>query len=911
MKYRQVGEDFREAMNRIAFGLKDSDAHYHAFREILLSMRFMPGGRIQSAIGSTRFVTAFNCYLSGTISDSYVDGPGSIMQRAHEAAGTMRMGGGIGYDFSTLRPRNDPIRKLQSISSGPCSFIRIYNEVGLATCSAGHRRGAQMGVLRVDHPDITEYIRLKQNPTELTGFNLSIAVTDEFMDAALSDKPFELRFNETPYREINAADLWEMIMRSTWDWGEPGVIFIDRVNQLNNLWYCETIAATNPCFAAGTLITTDKGAFPIEQLVGKTTNIWNGLSWQSVDNFRITGHDQKMLKITLHDGSSVRTTEAHTFILEDGSRLRADQLRVGHYLALSNVEYDGEIDVEGAYIKGFLVGDGSLKRDREPKLYLYEPKYVCRERLLTSASEISHVDVRTNAIENLGFMHQNTGRQQRLSMSGLPPRARDLRPWCQEYKDHLPDEIFRWNRRSKCEFIAGVFDSDGTVMDSSNGFGYQISSISQNFLCDLQTLLKSIGVRSKISLSHLSGSKSLPGGTYQVKDLWRLTISQAASVRLAEQVTFSRLISHAQRVLKYKVASRAGKIVEITPDGIDELVYCCTVNNRHSVALGIGIVTGQCGEQPLPPFGACLLGSFNLTRYLTSQPGPREANKPNWALDLDQLKSDIPFVVRAMDNVIDRTRYPLSEQRAEAITKRRMGLGITGLANALEAAGKPYGTKEFLDSEDEILSLIATESYRASAELAKEKGPFPLFDAERYLEGEFVRTLPDDVRDLISKHGIRNSHLTSQAPTGTISLCADNISSSIEPLFRHRYSRPIFTPDGVSTENLEDYGVAFLGTLGRESDEISASEHLGVLVTAQSRTDSAVSKTVNMDGSKMPWDEFKSIYRFAWEHGAKSCTTMNSSGKRAGLFQVETKEEPALPTSACSIDPLTGRMECA
>ncbi len=559
MKYRGPGEDFREAMNRIAFALKDNDNHYHELRDVLLHMRFLPGGRIQSAMGAIRKVTAYNCFVSGTIEDSYVDGPGSIMQRAHEAAATMRMGGGIGYDFSTLRPRGDAITRLQSNSTGPVSFMRIFNEICLCTSSSGHRRGAQMGVMRVDHPDIEEFIRAKQNREQLVGFNISVAVTDEFMEAVEANKPFDLRFNGKVYRTVDSVDLWEAIMRSTWDWAEPGVIFMDRINSQNNLWYCETIASTNPC-----------------------------------------------------------------------------------------------------------------------------------------------------------------------------------------------------------------------------------------------------------------------------------------------------------------------------------------------------------SEQPLPPFGACLLGSFNLVKYLEKQTLVRDANFPNYSLNLDLLRHDIPTIVRAMDNVVDKAIYPLPQQRAEAVTKRRMGLGVAGLANTLEAIGCVYGSKEFLEMEDKIQSLIKCESYKASAQLAAEKGTFPFYDQDRYLAGKFIKTLPDDVLYSIKANGIRNSHLTSIAPTGTISMCADNVSGAIEPVFAYSMERPVNTPDGMVIETIEDYGSSSLGVSGKLAKDVTAIEHINVLATAQRHVDSACSKTVNMDGKTMSWDEFKNLYHYAWEQGCKSCATFNASGKRMALLK-EVHDEGA----TCVLDGDTGRMECA
>lgn len=568
MKYRSEGEDFREANNRVASALADNKEHYHAFREITGDMRFMAGGRVQASMGAARKTTAFNCFVSGEIADSMVHGDGCIMDRAKEAAATMRLGGGIGYDFSTLRPKGALIRKLQSHSSGPVSFMDIFNSVCHTISSSGHRRGAQMGVLRVDHPDIEEFIHAKQNTDKLTGFNISVGVTDEFMQAVASGDAFTLRWGGEDYKEVDAQRLWETLMRSTWDWAEPGVLFLDRINRMNNLWYCEKISATNPC-----------------------------------------------------------------------------------------------------------------------------------------------------------------------------------------------------------------------------------------------------------------------------------------------------------------------------------------------------------AEQSLPPFGACLLGSFNLTKYITSQP-VRAAGEPRFSFDWNQLRADIPHVVRAMDNVTDRTIYPLPQQKAEAISKRRMGLGVTGAANAGEALGYPYGSAEFLAWLDKVLETITVNCYRASALLAEEKGAFPLYDEEKYLKGEFIQQLPSDTQALIRRHGIRNSHLTSIAPTGTISLTADNVSSGIEPVYDYSMSRVFQTFHGPEALDVEDYGVREFGVKGRRAGEVSAQEHIAVLNTAQKWMDAAVSKTCNVSGS-MPWEDFKDLYISAWAGGAKGCTTFNIDGKRMALLQgksTETEdndtETMVEPGETCYIDPETGRREC-
>lgn len=554
LKYRGDNETFEEGVTRFANTLKDSDEHFRELRDILLHMRFMGGGRTQAAIGAPRRVTAFNCFVSGTIEDSF----GSIMDKVKEAGQTMRLGGGIGYDFSTLRPRGDNIVSLDSSSSGPLSFMEIYDSLCATVSSSGHRRGAQMGVLRVDHPDIEEFIRIKQNDNKLTRFNLSIGITDEFMRAKEAGEMFQLRFNGRVYKEVDAGLLWEEIMRSTWDWAEPGVLFINTINRYNNLHYCEDIVATNPC-----------------------------------------------------------------------------------------------------------------------------------------------------------------------------------------------------------------------------------------------------------------------------------------------------------------------------------------------------------GEQPLPPYGACLLGSFNLVKYVTSIYGEDDTIE-GYKFDYDQLKADIPHVVRAMDNIHDNTVFPLPEQEEESQAKRRMGLGITGFANAGEILGFPYGSVQFMTWAESVLTQLRNEVYDASIELAKEKGSFPALEVDEYMQGLFIKSLPDRVKRRIRKHGIRNSHLLSFAPTGTISLSADNVSGGIEPVFAHGFERTIQTPNGPIIEKVEDYAYHFYGVEGRKATELSAIEHLDVLALCTEYVDSAVSKTVNVDPD-MPWEEFKAIYDKAWKANCKGITTFNPSGKRYGILnEVEEKEG-----EACYINTDTGQKECS
>lgn len=560
-KYRSEGESFREAMTRVAEALKDNEAHFNNLRTILYNQRFLPAGRVQSAMGAPRRVTPYNCFVSMTIEDS-MEG---IMKAAANAAKTMQLGGGIGYDFSTLRPRGALIRSLASRSSGPLSFMGIFDAICKTISSAGHRRGAQMSVLRVDHPDVEQFIRAKNNSTDLTQFNMSVGVTDKFMEAVKADEDFDLVFEGRVYKTVSARALWDDILRSTWDWAEPGILFIDRINRKNNLHYCETIAATNPC-----------------------------------------------------------------------------------------------------------------------------------------------------------------------------------------------------------------------------------------------------------------------------------------------------------------------------------------------------------GEQPLPPNGACLLGSFNLTKYIVEHDG-------KYVFNMNMFKNDIPHVVRAMDNVVDRATYPLPEQEEEAKNKRRMGLGVTGVANAIEALGFEYGSDDFIRVLEEIMGTLRNEAYRTSIELAKEKGAFPLFQKD-YLTSEFAMSLPSSIRTDIAKHGIRNSHLLSVAPTGTISLSADNVSSGIEPVFELGYNRTIQTFDGPKVERIDDYGYRVFGVRGKTANELSVFDHVRVLNVASRFVDSACSKTCNV-GDDVTWEEFKQVYMDAYEGGSSGCTTFRASGKRYGILNASASEdiaeEPKVEEDnfieeggACYYDPTTGLRKC-
>ncbi len=555
MKYRLKGpggealdKTIEESWRRIATALagpeKEPAVWAERFYEALADFHFLPAGRVVAGAGAGRNVTLFNCFVMGSVPDDM----SGIFAHLREAALTMQQGGGIGYDFSTLRPKGAPVKGVGADASGPLSFMDVWDAMCRTIMSAGSRRGAMMATLRCDHPDIEAFIEAKREPGRLRMFNLSVLATDAFMTAVKEDAPWELKFNGTTFKMLPARELWDKIMRATYAYAEPGVIFIDRINRRNNLWYCETIHSTNPC-----------------------------------------------------------------------------------------------------------------------------------------------------------------------------------------------------------------------------------------------------------------------------------------------------------------------------------------------------------GEQPLPPYGACLLGSINLASLIV------DPFEPTAHLDLAALDRLVPLAVRMMDNVVDVSRFPLEQQLAEAKAKRRIGLGVTGLADALILCGVRYGSAASVALTESWMKAIERAAYLASTALAAEKGAFPLFDREKYLAGESVKGLDEDIRSAIAEHGIRNALLTSIAPTGTISIFADNVSSGLEPVFSFRYTRNVLMPDGSrKTEEVSDYAYRLFHRLKGEAtplpdyfvdaQSLAPGDHLVMQAAVQKYVDSSISKTINLPAD-IAFESFKDIYLQAYELGCKGCTTYRPNDVTGAVLAVR-KETP-------------------
>jgi ribonucleoside-diphosphate reductase alpha chain len=913
MKYRlksEAGEPVDKTIDdtwrRVAAALakpeKDAAAWAERFAEALADFRFIPAGRILAGAGTERRVTLFNCFVMGTIPDDM----NGIFDNLREAALTLQQGGGIGYDFSTLRPKGALVHGVGADASGPLSFMHVWDAMCRTIMSAGSRRGAMMGTLRCDHPDIEDFIAAKQDPERLRMFNLSVLVTDAFMQAVKEDAPWELSFGGTTYRVVAARELFDRIMRATYAYAEPGVIFIDRINRRNNLRYCEEIHATNPCVTADTWVHTTQGPRQVRDLVGQHFEaVIDGRPYASgPQGFFATG-TKPVLRLVTREGWSLRLTADHpvrrvkrlTRYHLDAEWVVAGKLQPGDRVVLHDhrphTAWPGPHGAAEGYLIGLLFGDGTIKADKAV-LSAWPGRAVANggverpgvlglmDEALTAAHSLPH------RADFAGWIPVAGRGEMRLALSAIKAIAADLGLTAATSKRITP-AIERNSSEFYRGFLRGFFDADGSVQGNQvKGVSVRLAQSDISSLEAVQRMLLRLGIVSRIYADRRqAGYRRLPDGKGGTKRYWcnadhELVISNENILRFAEHVGFAdgekgaRLDVH---IRSYRRTLNRERFVARIAQTIEEGVE--TVFDTHVPGINAfdanGMFVHNCGEQPLPPYGACLLGSINLAR-LIEQPFEAEAR-----LDREALEALVPAAVRMLDNAIDVSRFPLPAQKHEALAKRRIGLGITGLADALIMRGARYGSADAVELTETWMKAIQRAAYLASVDLAREKGSFPLFDQEAYLQGETIQGLDQDVRAAIEKHGIRNALVTSVAPTGTISLFADNASSGLEPVFAFSYQRAILQPDGSrEMEEVSDYAYGLYGRVKGEdapltpafvdAQSLEPSAHVVMQAAVQKFVDSSVSKTINLPAD-ITFEAFRDVYLQAYELECKGCTT--------------------------------------
>jgi len=921
---RTVADSWTRVARSLAAAEQDPAAWEPRFRAALEGFRFLPAGRILAGAGTARSVTLFNCFVMGTVPDDM----GGIFAHLREAALTMQQGGGIGYDFSTLRPKGAAVAGVGADASGPVSFMDVWDSMCRTIMSAGSRRGAMMATLRCDHPDIGIFIDAKREPGRLRMFNLSVLATDAFMDAVRADRPWDLVFGGKVYETVRARDLWDRIMRATYDYAEPGVIFIDRINAENNLAYCESIAATNPCVTADTWVQTAEGPRQVAELTGRPfVAMVDGRPFPSAsEGFFATGC-KPVFRLRTREGLELRATADHPVrrITTMTRHVRAEEwadlgtLRPGDLVRLHDhdaLSWPGPLGEDEGYLMGLLVGDGTLKEDKAV-LSVWTPARAVNAEAVSGADGVMAAALEAarrlpHRSDFQGWMEVPGRNEHRLVLAALHRIGLDLglRPGA---KDITP-AVERTSSAFHTGFLRGLFDADGSVQGSqTKGISIRLSQSDLDRLRAVQRMLHRLGIVSTLYADRRpAGRRSLPDGKggrreYDCSADHELVIARSNVARYADRIGFAdtdkamRLrtaLSTCRRRLNRE--RYVAEVMEIVPDG-EATVFDVRIPGINAFDAN-GFYVHNCGEQPLPPYGACLLGSVNLAA-LVRAPFTAEAG-----LDLAELGRVTATAVRMMDNVVDVSRFPLEAQAAEARAKRRIGLGVTGLADALILCGVRYGTEAAVRLTETWLKAIRDTAYRTSADLAAEKGPFPLFDRDRFLERPMVQRLPAEIREMIARHGIRNALLTSIAPTGTISLFADNISSGIEPVFAYEYERAVLMPDGSRrTELVQDHAYrlyremfgpqAPLTDAFVDAQSLAPAAHVVMQAAAQKYIDSSISKTINCP-EDLPFEAFKDVYLQAYELGCKGCTTYRPNPVTGSVLSVRKETAKSAEAAA-------------
>ena len=951
MKYRLKGasgepldKTIEDSWRRVAAALaaveREPAKWTERFCAAMQDFAFLPAGRVLAGAGTNRSVTLFNCFVMGQIPDDM----GGIFAHLREAALTMQQGGGIGYDFSTLRPRGAPVRGVGADASGPLSFMDVWDAMCRTIMSAGYRRGAMMATLRCDHPDIEAFIEAKHEPGRLRMFNLSVLVTDAFMQAVEENAPWQLAFDGTVWKVLPARELWDKIMRATYAYAEPGVIFIDRINRSNNLHYCETITSTNPCLTGDAWIMTAAGPRQVAQLVGRPfAALAEGRHWQSDRRGFFSTGVRATVVIETEEGHRLRLTRDH-LVRRVTNRTRwscewewqeAGALSPGDELVLHDHRgapawgepAEADRDAAEGYLLGLLVGDGTLKRDKAV-LSVWPGRRVANGGTEQSGvagimgAAIEAANRLPHRADFAGWIEVPGRGERRLALGAVRRLAKEhgLRPRAKR----VTAAVERRSSAFCAAFLRGLFDSDGSIQgEQRKCVSIRLAQSNRNDLAAVQRMLLRLGIASTIySERRAAGYRSLPDGRGGRRQYWtqaqhELVIANDNVGVFAERIGFAdtdKAVRLANTLAAYRRRLNreafVASVAAIRDDGEAE-VYDASIPGLNAFDAN-GFWAHNCGEQPLPPYGACLLGSINLAR-LVLDPFTETAR-----LDLDRLGRLVPDAVRMMDNVIDVSQFPLPQQREEAQQKRRIGLGVTGLADALIMCGLRYGSAKAVTATETWMAAIERAAYLASAELAAEKGSFPLFDRERYLEGERIAAFPPELREAIAKNGIRNALLTSVAPTGTISLFADNVSSGLEPVFSFRYTRNILMPDGSRREEeVADYAYRLHQRLKGDTsplpdcfvdaEGLTPQDHLVMQAAVQKYVDSGVSKTINLPAD-IPFERFKDIYQEAYALGCKGCTTYRPNEVTGAVLE-RHEERPAEPPTRLAARPAPRQTE--
>ncbi|MBU4421855.1 hypothetical protein L6259_00960 [Candidatus Parcubacteria bacterium] len=881
----------------------------YSFYDAMENFKFIPGGRILSGAGAIGQRTFYNCFVIPSPADSR----GGIMESVTRMAEIMARGGGVGVNISTLRPKGSYVKGVNGTASGAVSFGGLYSYVTGLITQGGSRRGALMLMLDVNHPDIEEFITVKRTMGLVTNANLSVCVSDAFMEAVKADADWDLIWKEKTYRTVRAKAIWDMICESAWASGEPGVFFMERANKQSNSWYFEELISTNPCVSGDTKVFTKEGLKTIEGLWKSQKNIELILDSRLSD--KTSAITTKIVQTGVKDIYNLKTSEGYELKLTKNHRVKtergwveAQNLTKGDNILLLNRQggFGSEGDLSWGQTLGWFVGDGHFNAyDNRAVLSFFgeEKRELAPVFARSINSALNSSEIATVTPLKIQFIK---GRDEARIVSRCLAKLIENAGLKIGKKLQVPIAVWNGNEEMQRGFLQGLFTADGhTAGTLRKGVSVRLTSISLQLLKDVQILLLNFGIKSVIYENRRTEQKrALPDGKggsaeYLCKSQHDLHISKDMLKVFAEKIGFlsakkqDKLLAYLQNYKKgpYKHYFVA-KFESLEHIG-EEMVYDLTEPLTHSFSAN-GLIVHNCGEQPLGAWGVCNLGSINLSNFVKN-------DEVNW----QSLRSTIHKAIHLLDNAIDVTEYFYPENEMAQKNVRRVGLGTMGLADMLIKLKIRYGTDEAIAFCDKLFSFLRDESYRASVELAKIKGSFPKFDAEKYLQGYFIKQLPEDIRAGINQYGIRNAFLLTQAPTGSTGLLA-NASSGIEPVYdfvtirkdrlgEHEIMHPLYEKHQAEHPNEEKpkYFVT--------AKELSPSEHIKMQAVIQKYIDSSISKTVNAPNSHTE-EEVRQLYIQAYDLGCKGMTYYRDGSRDlAVLYSKEEKKEQTQETNAPKI----------
>lgn len=899
-KYLQQNETFMEWAERVSGGNQD-------VKRLFVEQKFIPAGRILSNRGLNNKgikSTLSNCYVL-TVDDSIE----SIYECCSNMARTYSYGGGVGIDISKLRPSGAVVHNSARTTTGAVSFMRTFDVV-TGTIGQNGRRGALMISLDVRHPDILEFVDIKANTDQITNANISVRVNDEFMAAVENDEdyllhwPCEMDINKKELealeynkltcvdtisgpvylKKIKAKELFMKLAKNNWDYGEPGILYWDRIRHWNLMSENKDFeyAGVNPCVSGDTLILTKNGYQRIDSLVGKKIEIWNGYEWSEVEP-RVTGYNQEMFNITFSNGCTLKCTKYHKFVLKGNKRVEANQLKVNDKLEKFNyplilTDSITSHDSKLMYSKGFFAGDGYIKRENEPIIYLYGDK---KKPLLPYIVE--------------GTVREDSNEDRIVITIGDKVK----KFFNKENKLEVPNNSYSIS--DKLYWLAGLIDADGAKNDK--GGSITVTSINKEFLHDIQLMLHTLGVATSVNIMRKSGKRLMPSHDdnnnykeYNCKEIYRLVIS-ATNVEKLMQLGLNTHRVELNPTFN-RDASRYITIKSIEDCGVCDTVYCFTERKNHTGIFG-GVMTAQCAEEPLPNGGACLLGAINLYKYVSNE------GKFMW----DEFKKDVKTATIGLNEIqVEGTElHPLEVQRESAKKFRQIGLGIFDLGGALIKMGIAYGTPESRKIAYNITNAMLVAAFEQSCDLNTTGIKYPgMFESEFYKKQIEPKLAPE----YKGRYPL-NSQLLTIAPTGTTSTMVNATAGGGEPMFAKVYTR---STKSIGEVDYVVYPQAVLDYLGNDFDKNNLNvdyinEHMDKLpdyfvsadviepidrilmqAALQSNIDASISSTINLPESATVQDVYD-IYIKAWENGLKGVTVFRAGCKRAAILNRTTEKK--------------------